>query len=228
MKYLIIGLGNYGYSLAAELSALGNEVVVADNDQNHIDSIKDKVAAAFCLDATDEESLAVLPLQNMDAVVVAIGENFGASVRVTALLKKQRVQHIFARANDEVHRSILQAFGIERILSPETEAAQDMVRFFEFGLGLEAFQIDEHYYVMKFKAPAKLLGYYVNDLKLNEQFGLKLIALKRGKTLVNSLGISFLEREVLNQLPEEDRIIEDDELVVYGRYSDFQKFWRAI
>ena len=228
MKYLIIGLGNYGYSLAAELSALGNDVVVADNNQNQIDSIKDKVAAAFMLDASDEESLAVLPLNSFDAVVVAIGENFGMSVRVTALLKKLKVKHIFARANDEVHRSILQAFEIEGILSPESQAAKDLVRFFEFGLNLEAFRIDEHYYVMKFKVPARLYGYYVNDLKLSEQFGLKLIALKRGKTLVNSLGISFLEKEVLNQLPEEDRLIEGDELVIYGRYSDFQKFRSAI
>lgn len=228
MKYLIIGLGNYGYSLAMEFSALGNEVIVADNDQNHIDSIKDKVAAAFCLDATDEESLAVLPLRGVDAVIVAIGENFGASVRVTALLKKLRVEHIFARANDEVHRSILQAFDIERILSPEAEAAKDLVSSFEFGLGMEAFPVDEHYYVMKFAVPAKLVGYYVGDLKLSGQFGLRLIALKRGKTLVNSLGISFLEKEVENRLSEEDRIVEGDELVVYGRYADFQKFWRAM
>ena len=228
MKYLIIGLGNYGYSLATELSALGNEVIVVDNNQNHINSIKDKVAAAFCLDATDEESLEVLPLQKLDAVVVALGKSFGASVRVTALLKKYKVPHIFARANDEVHRSILQAFEVEGILSPEDDAAKDMVRFLEFGLDLEAFPIDEHYYVMKLKVPEKLYGYYVNDLKLNEQFGLKLIALKRGKTLVNSLGVSFLEKEVVNQLPEEDHLLEGDELVVYGRYSDFQKFWRAI
>ena len=84
MKYLVIGLGNYGTALATELSALGNEVIVADNKQGHIESIKDKVAAAFCLDATDEMALAVLPLHSIDAAVVSIGENFAASVRVTA------------------------------------------------------------------------------------------------------------------------------------------------
>lgn len=228
MKYLVIGLGNYGYSLAAELAATGNEVVVADNDQNHIDSIKDKVAAAFLMDVTDEMSLSVLPLHEVDWVVVTLGKSFGASVRVTALLKKLKVQHVCARANDEVHRSILQAFGIERILEPEAEAALDLVHIFEFGADMEAFSVDDQYYVMKFKVPSKLYAYRVNELRLSEQFGLKLIALKRGKTLVNSLGISFLEKEVVNELPEEDHLVEGDELVVYGRYSDFQKFWRAI
>ena len=228
MKYLIIGLGNYGNSLAIELSALGNEVVVVDNDQNHIDLIKDKVAAAFCLDATDEESLAVLPLHSVDIVIVAIGENFGASVRVTALLKKYKVPHIFARANDEVHRSILQAFGIERILAPEAQAAKDLVRLFELGLEMAAFKIDEHTYVVKFAVPARLVGYNVSDLKLQEEFGLKLLALIRGKMLINSLGISFLESEVMNQLPQDEQIETGDELVVYGAYRDFQKFWRAM
>jgi len=228
MKYLIIGLGNYGYSLATELSSLGNEVVVADNNQSHIDSIKDKVAAAFLMDATDEQSLSVLPLHDVDLAVVAIGESFGASVRVTALLKTLKVEHIYARANDEIHYSVLQAFDIDRILQPESEAALDLVHFFEFGADMEAFKVDSKYYVMKFKVPAKLYSYHVNELKLNEEFGLKLIALKRGKTLVNAIGISFLEKDVVNQLPEEDRLVEGDELVVYGRYSDFQKFWRAL
>ncbi len=30
MKYIIIGLGNYGHVLAEELSALGHEVIGAD------------------------------------------------------------------------------------------------------------------------------------------------------------------------------------------------------
>ena len=50
-----------------------------------MDAIKDKVATAFVIDATDEQSLSVLPLNSVDVVIVAIGENFGASVRVNAV-----------------------------------------------------------------------------------------------------------------------------------------------
>ena len=90
MKYIIIGLGNYGHVLAEELSALGHEIIGADISESRVDSIKDKVATAFVIDATDEQSLSVLPLNSVDIVVVAIGENFGASVRVVALLKQKR------------------------------------------------------------------------------------------------------------------------------------------
>ena len=62
MKYIIIGLGNYGHVLAEELSALGHEIIGADISESRVDSIKDKVATAFVIDATDEQSLSVLPL----------------------------------------------------------------------------------------------------------------------------------------------------------------------
>lgn len=114
MKYIIIGLGNYGHVLAEELSTLGHEVIGADLDEGRVDSIKDKIATAFVIDATDEQSLSVLPLNSVDMVIVAIGENFGASIRVVAMLKQKQVKHIYARAIDGVHKAVLEAFGLRR------------------------------------------------------------------------------------------------------------------
>ena len=79
MKYIIIGLGNYGGVLAEELSVLGHEVIGVDTNEHRVDVLKDKIATSFIIDATDEQSLSVLPLKDVDVVIVAIGENFGAS-----------------------------------------------------------------------------------------------------------------------------------------------------
>ncbi|WP_287682345.1 TrkA family potassium uptake protein [Bacteroides sp.] len=228
MKYIIIGLGNYGHMLAEELSVLGHEVIGADVSASRVDSIKEKIATAFVLDATDEQALAALPLSGVDVVIVAIGENFGASIRVVALLKQQKVVHIYARAIDNVHRSVLEAFGLERILTPEEDAARGLVHLLEFGSNMETFRVDTDYYVVKFAVPEKMIGYYANELNLDKEFGLKLLALKRAKTLKNCLGISFTEHDVMNELPENDQVQAGDELVCYGRYKDFQKFWKAM
>lgn len=37
MKYIIIGLGNYGSVLAEELSALGHEVIGVDTNERRVD-----------------------------------------------------------------------------------------------------------------------------------------------------------------------------------------------
>ena len=228
MKYIIIGLGNYGHVLAEELSVLGHEVIGADISESRVDSIKDKVATAFVIDATDELSLAVLPLNSVDIVIVAIGENFGASIRVVALLKQKKVQHIYARAIDAVHRSVLEAFNLEKILTPEEDAARSLVQLLDFGTNMEAFRVDSEYYVVKFSVPEKFIGYFVNELNLDEEFHLKLIGLKRANRIENCLGISLTEHSIVNELPENDKIQEGDDLVCYGKYRDFQKFWKAL
>lgn len=228
MKYIVIGLGNYGHMLAEELAALGHEVIGADVTASRVDSVKEKIATAFVLDATDEQALTVLPLNSADVVIVAIGENFGASIRVVAMLKQQKVEHIYARAIDNVHRSVLEAFELERILTPEEDAARGLVRLMEFGSNMETFRVDPQYYVVKFTVPEKMVGYFANELNLDKEFGLKLLALKRAKTVKNCLGVSFTEHDVMNELPEDDQVQAGDELVCYGRYKDFQKFWRAM
>lgn len=227
MKYIIIGLGNYGYVLAEELASRGHEVIGADIDEARVDSIKDKIATAFILDATDELALSSLPLENVEAVIVAIGENFGASIRVVALLKQLKVKHIYARAIDEIHKSVLNAFDLDGVLSPEEDAARRLVELWEFGTHMETFRINENYYVVKFATPQNFIGYFVNELKLQEEFNLKLIAIQREKTVKNVIGINHTEHYLLDNIGEEEKVFEGDELVCFGKYKDFRDFWKA-
>lgn len=228
MKYIIIGLGNYGGVLAEELSALGHEVIGADNNEGRVDSLKDKIATAFVLDATDEHSLSILPLNEVNVVIVAIGENFGASIRVVSLLKLMKVKHIYARAVDNVHKAVLEAFSLDRILTPENDAARELVQTLDMGIKIESFKIDEQHYVMKFRINEKFVGYNVNELNLDKDFNLKIIAVIRGKIVTNCVGISVLEKNIDNQVPQDYVIAANDELVCYGCYKDFQSLWKAL
>ena len=158
MKYIIIGLGNYGGVLAEELSMLGNEVIGVDMNSHHVELLKDKIAASFIMDATDEEALLALPLKEVDVVIVCIGENLGASVRVVAMLKKMGTKRIMARAVDEVHKMILEAFGLDRILTPEKEAARTLVRLLDLQSNVEFFDIGDSLYVVMLQMPASFVG----------------------------------------------------------------------
>lgn len=112
--------------------------------------------------------------------------------------------------------------------TPEEDAARGLVHLLEFGADIEPFRVDSNYYVMKFTVPETFIGYGVNELKLDNEFGLKLLALKRAETLKNCLGISFIEHDVVNELPDNDQIQAGDQLVCYGRYQDFRKFWKTL
>ena len=133
MKYLIIGLGIYGSNLAIDLTEMGAEVIGADIRPSNVEAIKEYVSTVYIVDSTDETALGVLPLKNIDIAIVAIGENFGASIKTVALLKKHEVKCIYARAIDSLHQSILEGLHVQRILKPEQRAATDLVS--ELGLG---------------------------------------------------------------------------------------------
>ena len=228
MKYIVIGLGNYGYVLATELASMGHEVIGADIKESRVESIKEQIATAFILDATDEYALSSLPLDSVDAVVVAIGEDFGSSIRVVAQLKQKKVKHIFARAIDNIHKSVLEAFEVDKVLTPEEDAARRLVELWEFDTNTEAFRIDESYYVMKFLVPDRFEGYYLRELKLQEAFNLKLIAIKRERATKNMLGINITEHYILEEISEEEKMFKGDELVCFGKYKDFRNFWKAV
>ena len=80
MKYIIVGLGSFGASLAEKLTAQGNEVIGIDSKMSKVDLLKEKISHTICLDATDETIVSGLPLKDTDMVIVTIGEDKGAKL----------------------------------------------------------------------------------------------------------------------------------------------------
>ena len=138
--------------------------------------------------------------------------------------EKEGVKHIYARAVDDVHKTVLEAFNLDSILTPEKEAARSLVQLLDLHVNVESFQIDEEHYVMKFKLPSCFVGYKVSDLSLETEFNIKIIALIKGEKVLNGLGISILEHQVENHFEENYELEEEDQLVCYGLYKNFMDF----
>lgn len=226
MKYLIIGLGIYGANLAVDLTRLGHEVIGADNRQSNIDAIKNYVSTVYVIDSTEESSLNVLPLNNVDLVIVAIGENFGASIKTVALLKKMGVKHIYARAIDKIHESILEGFNIDRIITPEQRAAADLTHEMELGTDVTSIKIDSQNYILKFKAPSFLIGAPYRDLSLEATFGLRLIAVTRLADKRNVIGVTHPEPALIDISGPDIKIEDGDELTVFGSKKSYRDLYR--
>lgn len=225
MKYLIIGLGIYGSNLALDLTALGHEVIGADNRQVNVDAIKDYISTVYLIDSTEESALSVLPLNNVDVVIVAIGENFGASVKTVALLKQMGVRHIYARAIDKLHESILEGFEIDRILTPEQRAASDLTHEMELGSHVESLKIDENTFVLKFTAPEAIYGEKYTGLGLTE-IGLKLMAISRLTTSTNIMGIKRKTLAAIDPATPDMTVEAGDVITLLGSSKAFREFYR--
>ncbi len=228
MRYLIIGLGIYGANLARDLVAKGHEVIGADSSRTTVDAIKDYITTAYVIDSTEESSLGVLPLRNVDLVIVAIGENFGASVKTVALLKKAGVRKIYARAIDPLHESILESFKVDRILRPEQRAALDLTHEMALGTDVEALRISDDLFILKFKAPQYLVGIPYADLSLDRQYGLRLVAVTRDVDKTNVLGISHDEPVAFDFTAPKATVEKTDTLVVCGSPQAYRAMYRHM
>ena len=87
-SYLIVGLGRFGRELARQLCRQGCEVLAMDTDSDLVQQMSSEVTHAVVGDGQDKEVLRALGARNFDCGVVAIGDNFGASVLVTMNMKE--------------------------------------------------------------------------------------------------------------------------------------------
>ena len=124
MRFLVIGLGNFGRTLAEELTDNGHDVIGVDTLEHRVEEVKDRISVAYILDATDQISLSTLPLKDINCAIVAIGQSMDKSLRTVAALKALKISKIYARALDDVHKSILDAMDIGKIFIPESYAAR--------------------------------------------------------------------------------------------------------
>jgi len=121
-QILIIGLGQFGMSLARTLSQKGAEVLAVDPQKHLVQEASVFVTEALAMDATDEVELARLHPEKRDAVVCAIGDDSKEqSIICTALLRQMGAPFIVARANDKMHQRILHLVGAHKIVNPEQE-----------------------------------------------------------------------------------------------------------
>ena len=56
-RFAVIGLGRFGKRLAMLLADAGAEVIAVDTDRAVVESVKDEVSLAVCLDSTDREAI---------------------------------------------------------------------------------------------------------------------------------------------------------------------------
>lgn len=227
MKYLIIGLGVFGRNLAIDLNDIGAEVVGVDNRNEAIETVKDIISTTYLIDSSDENALNLLPLHNIDVAIVAIGNNFGASIKTVALLKKAGVNRLMVRAIDEIHQAIIQGMGVERILTPEKKSALNLAGELALNSHFDSFAIDPNHYIFKFPATPSIVGQSYSTLLQKDFFGMRLIAASRALVKRNMIGMVVETTQLIEQL-ENANVEEGDELTLFGTLDKFKRFCREI
>lgn len=222
-KFAVIGVGRYGATIARRLAEKGAQVFAFDPNSEKIENIKDDVAFAVTLDATDIRALNTQNLHEMDAIVVAIGENFEATVLTCAHLLDIGVKRVIARASGAHQRLILEKIGVAEILTPEDEVAY-VVREKLFNPNLVSFlQLPDDYEIAEIKAPRGVVGRTLDSIGFRNKYEITLITIKREYQITRN-GQDFIETHIIGVPKSDIEINEKDTLVIFGAAKSVERF----
>jgi len=180
-QILIIGLGQFGMSLARTLSEIGAEVLAVDTRKSLVEEASAFVAEALVADAADETQLARLGPEKRDAVVCAIGDDSKeSSIICTALLRQMGSPFVVSRANDKMHRRILQLVGAHQIINPEQEFGRRFANRLLYRHIIAETAIGDDLHLTEILVQPSMVGKNLIALALPKRFGIMVAAIRRG------------------------------------------------
>jgi trk system potassium uptake protein TrkA len=185
-RVAVIGLGQFGASVASRLYAEGVEVLAVDLNLRLVDEIKDQVSVAVAFDATIKENLLAYDVDKMDAVIIAIGSNFDAAVLVCVLCREMQVPLIIVKALSHLQAKVHTAIGAHRVVMPEEEMGFRLAEHLVHESVVDFVELPAGYCLRRIAVPAAWVGKSLAELALLRSERLNLIQIVRPPSRVGA------------------------------------------
>ena len=224
MKFIVFGLGTFGASLSIQLVQLGHEVIGVDHKLETVDKYKHAITQGIALDSTSKEAVEQLPLKDVDAAVVGIGENEGATIMTTALLKQIGVERIICRVISPIQKIVLEAMDIHEFVHPEAYSAERLALKLDLPGVIDSFQINSDYRLLEVGIPERYINLSINNLNLANRYRLVLVSILKKVNKKNIFGNDKSELQVMGIVPPETILQRDDVLLLFGSPRDLEDF----
>lgn len=223
----MIGLGRFGRTLALKLAEDGADVIAIDTRPETVAEVADNFAQAVCLDASDEKALRAQGVDEVDVAVVAIGEDFEATVLATMTLKALGVKRIITRAVEATQARVLELLGSE-VIQPERDMALRLAQKLGRPGLVENIAVAPGLSLIELVAPPTWVGLLFRDLDARHRFNVNVVAIRRAvaaadlesrKLRTNEMPIVDL-KELERELGREKKGGDRRELMVVPRPDD--------
>lgn len=210
---LVVGLGRFGGAVAETLVRQGREVLAVERDPLLVQEWSGRLTHVVEADATSEEVLRQLGIDEFQQAVVAIGTGVEASVLTVGALADLGVPDIWAKALTQAHGRILTRVGATHVVFPESDAGVRVGHQVADGV-LEYLEFDDGFALVKVAPPEEAVGRTLGEAALRGRYGVTVVAIKRP-------GQDF------TYATADTTVFVDDVLVVTGRRDHVERFSRV-
>lgn len=213
---LIIGLGRFGYFTTKKLKELGMQVMAVDRNEEKVSAVIPFATRALIGDCTSQNFLSSIGVGNFDLCIVAIGDDFLASLEITSLLKDLGARYVVARASGEKEEKFLLRNGADHVVFPEREMADWTALRFSSEQIMNYIGVTGGYAIVEVTIPKDWQGKTVGELNIRNQFGLNVLGIRNGSSEIN-LDMDIAPDSVLH---------ESGSVLVLGPVSRIRKVFK--
>lgn len=223
-QVVVMGLGKFGTAIVRELVEQGAEVIALDRRKELVEAVKDSVAYAAILNATDEKALRSVGVQNVGTAVVCIGDDVEANLLSTLLLKKLGVKKVWSRAIDPLQQEILRRLDVDSIINIEEDMGRSVARsLVSTTMIAKHIPLGKGYGIAEMPVPEEFVGRTLRRLALRKEHNVNVVAIKRPVPEISDTGERTFG-EMIENIPAPDARLEvGDVLVIAGHDKDIAK-----
>lgn len=176
-RFVVVGLGNFGFTVARSLSENGHDVIAIDTDGTVVDRLASSVSRAAVGDATDVEMLRRIGADDADAAIVSTGDDITASVLATMALLDLKVQEVYAKVVSNEHARVMQRIGVTEVVFPERDSAIGLATRVCGSALLNYVQLGTGFSIQEMGVPSAWYGKSIRDLSLRQTYDISIVAL---------------------------------------------------
>lgn len=206
-QFAILGLGHFGMSILQTLSAYDVNILACDRDEHILHAAAEYATHAVQADMTDEAALRKLGLGNFDVVILAMAEDFEASLIATTVAKEAGARRVIVKALGRRQKKILLNIGADEVILPEWETGAKLARRLVGSNIMDILEESDLYTITEMKPLPEWLGKSLRQADIRRKHNLMILAVRRGQKLTIPVSPDHVlqEEDILLTLSENPR-----------------------
>lgn len=200
-SFAVFGLGEFGRSIALELTEAGADVMVLDKNEDVVSEMADYVTLSMQLDATEARSYRSLGLSNLDGVIVAMTSCLDACIMAILSAKDAGVPFVLAKAKDSTQALIFQKVGADKTVTPEHDGGVRAARNIVSGNFLDFIELSKTVCMVEMPVKNEWEGKSLRQLSLRQRYNINVVAIRMGE-------------EISTDIDPDDKLNENETLLI--------------
>ena len=208
---LVIGAGRFGRYTIRKLHDMGHQILVIDREESRINKILNLVSDARIGDSTNQEFMETLGVRDYDLCIVAIGDNFLASLETVFLLNELGCKRVIARATTGSQEKFLLRNGAEAVVYPERQMGSwTAIRYSSDNIS-NYIELSDDYSIFEMAVPKAWDGKKIGEINIRRKYHLNILGVKDPRMNMN--------------ITNDTVLYYGQDMLVLGRYENVQKIF---